>query len=130
MKNAESRRGNAWVGKLNKINDLSILLNPMRFRRRKKSYIDEEPPQTIDVDNLVNDTTRRERFQVFEVLASVRRYLVGLLVISGALSTILSLQLAMNTQMLLSPIGPLLLIIVGFIGVANIICGLFLLASE
>lgn len=130
MKNAKSRRGNAWVGKLNRINGLSILSNRMRFRRRKKSYIDEEPPQTIDVDNLVKDTTRQERFQVFEVLASVRRYLVGLLVISGALSTILSLQLAMSTQMLLSPIGPLLLIIVGFIGVANIICGLFLLASE
>jgi hypothetical protein len=102
----------------------------MRFRRRKKSYITEEPTQTIDVDNLVNDTTRRERFQVFEVLASVRRYLVGLLVVSGALSTVLSLQLAMDTQVILSPIGPLLLIIVGFIGVANIICGLFLLASE
>jgi hypothetical protein len=102
----------------------------MRFRRRKKSYITEEPTQTIDVDKLVNDTTRQERFQVFEVLASVRRYLVGLLIISGVLSTILSLQLAMSTQVLLSPIGPLLLIIVGFIGVANIICGLFLLASE
>jgi hypothetical protein len=100
----------------------------MRFRR-KKSYIDVEP-ETIDVDNLVKDTTREERFRVFEVLASMHKYLSVLLMISGALSTFFAVQFALGFQVFLSPLSLIALGAVGFIGVANIICGLLLLASE
>jgi hypothetical protein len=100
----------------------------MRFKR-KKSYINVEPP-TIDVDNLVVDTTRKERFQVFEVLASMRKYLIVMLLFSGALSTFFSVQFLMGVQMFSSSLSFLALAAMGFIGVANITCGLLLLASE
>lgn len=97
-------------------------------RKRKKSYLDTESP-TVDVDNLVIDTTRRERFQIFEVQSSMRKYMVVLLVASGALSMFFSVQLLMGAQMFAS-VSFIALAAMAFIGVANIICGLLLLASE
>lgn len=106
-----------------------LFSNSMR-RKRKKSYINSEPP-TIDIDNLVVDTTRRERFQVFEVLASMRKYLIVLLMFSGALSTVFSVQFLMwGVQVFSSSLSLIALIAMGFLGVVNIICGLLLLASE
>jgi hypothetical protein len=98
-------------------------------RKRKKSYVDVEPP-LIDVDNLVVDTTRKERFRVFEVLASMRKYLIVLLVVSGGLSTFFSVQFLMGVEMLSSSLSIIILVAMAFIGVANIVCGLLLLASE
>jgi len=95
----------------------------MRFRR-KKSYVDNGV-SVIDVDNLLKDTTRTERFQVFDVLASMRKYLVALLLISGILSAALSLQFFMATQT-----SFLVLTAMVFIGVSNLVGGLLLLASE
>jgi hypothetical protein len=97
-------------------------------RKRKKSYIDAEPP-TIDVDNLVMDTTRKERFNVFEMLASMRKYLIVLLMFSGALSTFFSVHFLIGAQ-IFSFSSFIALAAMSFIGVANIICGLLLLASE
>jgi hypothetical protein len=97
-------------------------------RKRKKSYLDAEPP-TIDVDNLVVDTTRRERFQIFEVLASMRKYLIVLLMVSGVVSMFFSAQLLMGAEIFTSASFVALAATV-FIGIANITCGLLLLASE
>jgi hypothetical protein len=105
-----------------------LFSNSMR-RKRKKSYINSEPP-TIDVDNLVVDTTRKERFQIFEVLASMRKYLIILLMFSGVLSTFFSVQFLIGVQIFSSSLSFIALAAMGFIGVANIICGLLLLASE
>jgi hypothetical protein len=98
-------------------------------RKRKKSCIDVEP-STIDVDNLVVDTTRRERFQVFDILASMRKYLAVMLMVSGVLSTFFSIQFLMGVEMFSSTLNFIALTAMGFIGVANIVCGLLLLASE
>jgi hypothetical protein len=98
-------------------------------RKRKKRYGDIQPP-TVDVDNLVIDTTRKERFQLFEVLASIRKLVIILLIISGSLSTFLSVQFLMGTDMLVSSLSFIALAAIAFIGVANITCGLLLLASE
>jgi len=97
-------------------------------RKRKKCYTDELP--TIDVDNLVMDTTRKERFTVFEVLASMRKYIIILLMFSGALSTFFSVQFLMGVQIFLFSPSFIVLVAMGFIGVANVVCGLLLLASE
>ncbi len=105
-----------------------LFSNSMR-RKRKKSCINSEPPP-IDVDNLVMDTTRKERFQVFEVLASMRKYLIVLLVFSGALSTFFSVQFLMGVQVFSSSLSLIALVAMGVLGVVNIICGLLLLASE
>jgi hypothetical protein len=101
----------------------------MRLRRRKKSYIDVES-QVVDVDNLVRDTTRTERFQVFELLASIRKHIIVLLLASGALSTFFSVQFLIGVQVFSSPVALAVLAALGFIGVANILCGLLLLGSE
>lgn len=101
----------------------------MRLRKRKKSYIDVET-QVVDVDNLLKDTTRTERFQVFEALASIRKYLTVLLMVSGALSTVFSIQLLMGAQVFSSVLTLAALAAIGFIGVANLLCGLLLLGSE
>jgi hypothetical protein len=98
-------------------------------RKRKKSYIDLEP-STIDVDNLVVDTTRRERFQVFDILASMRKYLAFMLMVSGVMSTFFSVQLITGVEMFSSTLSFIALIAMAFIGLANIVCGLILLASE
>jgi hypothetical protein len=98
-------------------------------RKRKKSYINVEPP-TIDVDNLVMDTTRKERFNIFETLASMRKYIVVLLMFSGSVSTFFSVQFLMNVELFSSSLSFIVLAAMSFIGVANIVCGLLLLASE
>jgi hypothetical protein len=97
-------------------------------RKRKKCYLDAEPP-TIDVDNLVVDTTRSERFEIFEVLASIRKYLIVLLMASGVVSMFFSAQLLLGAEMFTSS-SFIALASTAFIGVANITCGLLLLASE
>ena len=101
----------------------------MRLRKRKKSYIDVEP-QVVDVDNLVKDTTRTERFKIFELLASIRKHIVVLLLASGAISTFFSVQFLLGIELLSSPAAFAVLAAFGFIGVANILCGLLLLGSE
>jgi hypothetical protein len=98
-------------------------------RKRKKRYNDAEPP-TIDVDNLIIDTTRRERFQIFEVLASMRKYLIIMLMFSGVFSTFFSVQFLVGVQMFSSSLSLIALVAMGFIGVANMTCGLLLLSSE
>jgi hypothetical protein len=98
-------------------------------RKRKKGYDDIQSP-TVDVDNLVIDTTRKERFQLFEVLASIRKLIIILLIVSGSLSTFLSVQFFMGVDMFASSLSFIALAAVAFIGVANIACGLLLLASE
>jgi hypothetical protein len=97
-------------------------------RKRKKCYIDAEPP-LIDVDNLVVDTTRSERFQVFGMLASIRKYLVVLLMVSAVISVFFSFQLLMGADIFASSTF-IALAATALIGVANITCGLLLLASE
>jgi hypothetical protein len=95
----------------------------MRFRRKKQKT--NCGPQIIDVNNLLRDTTRTERFRVFEVSASTRRYLAVLLVICGSMSIVLSAQLVLGAQP-----GLLIFLIIAFIGVANLVGGLLLLSSE
>ena len=97
--------------------------------KRKKCYTDVNRP-TIDVDNLVIDTTRTERFQVFEILASVRKYLAVLLMVSGVLSTFFSVQFLMGVEIFSFALRFVALAAMCFIGVANIFCGLLLLSSE
>lgn len=97
-------------------------------RKRKKNYLNTEPTM-IDVDNLLADTTRSERFQVFEILSSMRKLLIALLMLSGLISTFFSVQLLMGVELFASS-SFIVLIATGFIGVANITCGLLLLASD
>jgi hypothetical protein len=53
-----------------------------------------------------------------------------MLMISGALATFFSVQFLMKVQILSPPMNFIALAIMGFIAIANIVCGLLLLASE
>ncbi|HEX9262377.1 MAG TPA: hypothetical protein VF893_07600 [Candidatus Bathyarchaeia archaeon] len=99
------------------------LRNHMRFKRKRPRLNNGTP--TIDVDNLISDTTRTERFRVFELLSSNRKSLVILLMVSGAFSAAFAVQFAFGGQ-------TSLLVLIGmiFIGFANLVVGLVLLASE
>ena len=112
-------------GKL--LNQRNLILFYMR-RKRKKCYLDAGAP-LIDVDNLVVDTTRSERFQIFGVLSSMRKYLIVLLMFSAVMSVFFSLQLLMGADIFESSTF-IALASTALIGVANITCGLLLLASE
>jgi len=114
------------IGKLNQRRILNLF--HMRRKRRKNS-IAIDPPR-IDVDNLLKDTTVEERFRVFEILDSNCRYQIALLMFSGALSTIFSVLLLAGVQVFSSSLSFVALFAMGLIGVANIICGFLLLASE
>jgi hypothetical protein len=117
-----------FPGQQTLINGAYCFLGRMR-RKRKKSYINCEPP-TIDVDNLVIDTTRKERFQIFEALAAIRKYLIALLLFSGGLAMVFFIQFLMGIQVFSSPTSFAALATTGVLGVVNIICGLLLLGSE
>jgi len=72
----------------------------------------------------------KERFKIFEALASIRKYLIVLLMSSGVLSMFFSVQFLMGVQMFSSSLSFITLAAMGFMGIANITCGLLLLASE
>jgi hypothetical protein len=98
-------------------------------KKRKKSY-KKIACKLINGDNLIVDTTRRERFQVIEFCNSIRKYLVFMLFINGIISLILFLQTVMGFDIFSSQFGFMNLIAIVIIGFGNIICGLLLLSSE
>jgi hypothetical protein len=97
-------------------------------KKRKKSY--KDIICKIDSDNLILDTTRKESFQVFEFCASIRKYLISILIIASLISIILSLQFFLGFQPFSSQLAIINTIGIAFVAVCNIICGLLLLSSE
>jgi hypothetical protein len=98
-------------------------------KKRKKSY-KEIACKTIDSDNLILDTTRKESFQVFEFCASMRKYLISILFISSVISAMLSLQFILGYQLFSSQLAIINIIAIAFVGFCNVFCGLLLLSSE
>lgn len=82
-------------------------------------------------DDLIVDTTGEERFHVFEVCARICKYIAGLLTATAAVSMSLFLQFFMGVNIFSTPLLKFVFMTaVGFVGVANILCGLVLLAKE
>ena len=84
----------------------------------------------VDVDNILSDTTGKERFEVFEVLASMQKTLVGMLLTSAFLSLLVFIELVAGVHLFASPISYVNFFAIAFIAVASIISGLLLLCSE
>lgn len=83
------------------------------------------------VDDLIVDTTEQERIRVFEMCATMGKYIAGPLMAAGALSTFLFLQCFLGVQLFSTPqLRILSIIALGLIGIVNIIGGLMLLAVE
>lgn len=97
-------------------------------KKRKKSY--KNVICEIDSDNLILDTTRKESFHVFEFCASIRKYLICILLITSLISIILSLQFVLGFQPFASQFTIFNIIGLAFVAIGNVVCGLFLLSSE
>ena len=97
--------------------------------KRKKNRICIEPP-IVDVDNILSDTTGKERFEVFEVLASMKKTLVGMLLTSAFLSLLVFIEVVAGVQLFSSPISYVNFFAIAYIAVTSIITGLLLLCSE
>lgn len=98
----------------------------------------KEKPQKADyvildspADHLINDTTAKEKFHVFQISKRISRYLYGLLFATGAVSIFLSAEYLLGRRLLLAmELKAVFLFALGFISVVNLICGLLLLAKE
>jgi len=98
-------------------------------KKRKKPY-KEIVCKTIDVDNLIADTTKKESHQMIRLLAQKRKYLTLFLFISGLLSIFLSLESFLGYQLFSIQLGFFNVIAMTFVGFCNIFCGILLLSSE
>jgi hypothetical protein len=98
-------------------------------KKRKKPY-KEITCKTIDVDNLITDTTKKESYQMIQFLASKRKYLIFILIFSGIISVVLSLESFLGFQLFSIQLGFINIIAMTFVGFGNIFCGLLLLSSE
>lgn len=99
--------------------------------KRKKPYTEIRWSVANTVDDLIVDTTEKERLHVFEICSSIGKYIAALLMAAGALSTFLFLECFLGVQLFSTPQLKILLIIaMGFIGIMNLVCGLLLLAME
>lgn len=93
----------------------------------KADYVILDSP----ADHLINDTTAKEKFRVFQLSKRISKYLFGLLFATGAISIFLSAEYLLGTRLLLAlEFKTLFLFALGLIGVVNLICGLLLLAKE
>ena len=82
-------------------------------------------------DHLINDTTAKEKFHVFQMSKRISKYLFGLLFATGAVSIFLSVEYLLGTKLLLAlELKTLFLFALGFNGLVNLTCGLLLLAKE
>jgi len=93
----------------------------------KADYVILDPQQ----DSLLQDTTVKEKFHVFEISKRISKYLSSLLFVTGAISILLSAEYFMDARLLLSSeLKTLFILTLGFISMVNLICGLLLLAKE
>lgn len=95
-------------------------------KKKKEEQIQVSPPYPRRREPpLLEDTTATERLQVFEILMRISKYFGGLLIATGILLFLLSTQFLSILEVKI-----LFLIILGFISIVNILCGLILLAKE
>lgn len=100
------------------------------MRKKRKNPYKEITCKTIDLDNLITDTTQKESLQMIQLLASKRKYLILILLLSGIISLFLSLESFLGFQLFSIQLGFINIIAMTFVGFGNIFCGLLMLSSE
>jgi len=96
-------------------------------KESKADYVIFDPSEGA----LINDTTVKEKFHVFEISKRISKYMSGLLFATGAISMLLSCQYFLGARLLLAfEMKNLFLFALAFIGAVNIVSGLLLLAKE
>ena len=100
-------------------------------RRKKEILVDASSVSRKRKEDLLKDTTRIESYHVSKISARVGRLLSGLMGGVGVLLLIFSLYiLFVDTQFSLQGFEAPFSGVLGFLGVANVLCGLILLAKE
>ena len=101
---------------------------------RKKKEIETKADYVIldsQSDNLLKDTTVKEKFQVFRISQRISKYLSSLLFVTGAVSMLLSAEYILDANILLSfELKMLFILSLGFVGVVSLVSGLLLLSKE
>ena len=101
------------------------------MRRKKKQTKTDYAILDSPEDSLLKDTTVKEKFHVFEISKRISRYLSSLLLVTGAISMLLSAEYFLGARLMLSfELKTLFILALGFVGVVNLISGLILLAKE
>jgi hypothetical protein len=110
-----------------------MFVNEMPKKRRKKEILIDTSsvsPRKRE-EELLKDTTGIESYHVSKISTRVGRLLSGLMAVVGVLLFIFSLYiLFVDAQFSFQGFEVLFSVILGFLGVVNILCGLILLAKE
>lgn len=98
-------------------------------KKRKRKEIVVDAPALRRPEELLRDTTEVEALEVFKASVKIGRHLSSLMIVVGALLSLLSVYgILTSAQFLFS--NPLFIGVLGFLGAVNIFCGLILLAKE
>lgn len=101
----------------------------MPKKKKRKEIVVTAPAFRRKKGKLLEDTTGVEALDVFKVSGKIGRWLSGLMIMVGALLSILSMYgILTSTEFLFS--DPFLIGALGFLGTINIFCGLMLLAKK
>jgi len=104
---------------------------PKKRRERKNTneIVVAAPSLRSEKDALLKDTTGVEALDVFKVSGKIGRRLSGLMIVVGALLSLLSV-VSILTSVEFTFSNPLFVGALGFLGAVNIFCGLILLAKK
>ena len=104
---------------------------PQKKRKRENAneIVVAAPHFRSEKDALLKDTTGAEALDVFKVSEKIGRRLSGLMIVVGALLSILSV-VSILTSVEFTFSNPFFVGALGFLGAVNIFCGLMLLAKK
>ena len=101
--------------------------------QKRKNDQDEDDLVNLEPkgDELLKDTTIKEKIQVFHLSQKISTYLRGLMFATGAIAILLAAECLIGSDFLFAlEMRPLFLGVLTFIGLTNMICGLLLLAKD
>ena len=101
----------------------------MSKKKKREIKVDTSHLRTEE-EKLVEDTTRVEKLDVFEVSGRVGKYLSVLMIAVGAFLSFFSLHVLGSPEQPPLLTSNLVIALIGFLGVINTLCGLILLAKE
>ena len=101
----------------------------MPKKKKRKEIVVAAPGLRHREEELLKDTTEVETRDVFKASAKIGRRLSSLMIVVGALLSLLSVYGILASAQFLSS-NPLFIGALGFLGAINIFCGLILLAKE
>lgn len=99
--------------------------------KRKRRLTFDDTNSDYSSEDLLEDTTEKERTHVIELCTRIGRYCCGFLIATSILSALLVVQLLLGAESLFwSELKNVFPVTIGFIGAVNVVSGLLLLGKE